>query len=466
MEGNFSLLDGFEVLRTLDFGQTSKVKIVRDPLTNENYAAKILRPKDNFIPQTLQNSMQAEFQILSIISHPNIARVLNYNTNGIYQSKKKPPYQCTYILMELYPYGNLFNLISQETLPIQVIRMYFIDILNGLSTCHISGIAHRDIKPENLLFDKNCNIIIADFGLAGLLQGRNGDGFMRTTVGTYLYMAPEVLLGLPFDGQKADIFSLGVTLFIMYSRFPPFYKADIIDRFYKSFVYDNEKFWEYVSSRHLQGFYSLEFIDLINKMLIHDPKKRITIDEIRVHPWINGPVSNIVDVADGIKMAIDSIRIKAENAMNRPNNGNVAFREGRYYRCEVDDSSSLSFEILSRDCVFKDYYEEAEVFRYGSVVLGIPPKDIYTILYNELCSNNAEIVVSENFNDIIAVNYSGYGDTKFKVRVYKKKDGLKVLDFGLIEGSNFDLMVIVKSIANKMLEFQNYVNQDENLANS
>lgn len=466
MEGNFSLLDGFEVLRTLDFGLTSKVKIVRDPSTMQSYAAKILRPKDNVIPQTFQNSMHKEFQILSVISHPNIARVLNYNTNGIYQSKKKLTYQCTYILMELYPYGNLFNLISQEALPVQVIRMYFIDILNGLSACHASGIAHRDIKPENLLFDKDCNIIIADFGFAGLLQGRNNDGFMRTSVGTYLYMAPEVLIGLPFSGEKADIFSLGVTLFIMYSRFPPFYKADTIDRFYKSFINDNERFWEHVSSRHARGFYTREFIDLINKMLIHDPNRRITIDEIRCHPWLAGPASNIVDVADGIKRAIDLIRIKAETAMNRPNNGNVTFREGRYYRCDADDSSSLSFEILSRDCNFKDFYEEAEAFRYGSVVLGISPKDIYAILYNELCSNNAEITVSENFNDIIAVNYAGYGDTKFRVRVYKKHDGLKVLDFGLIEGSNFDLMVIVKSIATKMLEFQNYVNQDENIANS
>ncbi|OMJ87412.1 hypothetical protein SteCoe_10921 [Stentor coeruleus] len=464
MEGTFSLLDGFEVLRTLDFGQTSKVKIVRDASTKQNYAAKILRPKDNIIPQTFQNSMQTEFQILSVISHPSIARVLNYNTNGIYQSKKKPTYQCIYILMELYPYGNLFNLISQDALSMQVIRMYFIDILNGLSACHTLGIAHRDIKPENLLFDKNCNIIIADFGLAGISQGRNDDGFMRTR--SSFYMAPEVLLGLPFNGQKADIFSLGVTLFVMYSRFPPFYKADTIDRFYKSFINDNDKFWEYVSSRHHPGFYTHEFIDLINKMLIHDPNRRITIDEIREHPWFSGPMSNIADVAESIKKAINLIRIKAETAMNRPNNGNVTFREGRYYRCEADDSSSLSFEILSRDCAFKDFYEEAEVFRYGSVVLGISLKDIYAILYNELCSNNAEIIVNENFNDIIAVNYSGYGDTKFRIRVYKKKDGLKVLDFALIEGSNFDLMVIVNSIASKMLEFQNYVNQDENIANS
>lgn len=72
-------------------------------------------------------------------------------------------------------------------------------ILNGLDHCHVSGIAHRDLKPENLLLDKDYKIKIADFGFAGPINGRSGNGYSTTSLGTLNYMAPEIILKQPYN---------------------------------------------------------------------------------------------------------------------------------------------------------------------------------------------------------------------------------------------------------------------------
>ena len=67
-------------------------------------------------------------------------------------------------------------------------------LLNGLAYCHKNGITHRDLKPENILIDSDYNIKIADFGLAGPIDGRDGSGYLKTVLGSVMYMAPEVIL--------------------------------------------------------------------------------------------------------------------------------------------------------------------------------------------------------------------------------------------------------------------------------
>jgi 5'-AMP-activated protein kinase, catalytic alpha subunit len=92
----------------------------------------------------------------------------------------------------------------------------------GLEHAHNNGIAHRDMKPENILLDSQFTLKLADFGLQGPMEGRDGSGILQTRVGSSSYMAPEVNLRMDYRGDTADIFSCGVILFIMVSKSPPF----------------------------------------------------------------------------------------------------------------------------------------------------------------------------------------------------------------------------------------------------
>jgi 5'-AMP-activated protein kinase catalytic alpha subunit len=78
------------------------------------------------------------------------------------------------------------------------------------------------LKLENVLLTEEKVLKICDFGFAAPFEGRDGSGLMRTFVGTYQYMAPELYLGLPYDGKKADVFSCGIMLYIMVIGRPPF----------------------------------------------------------------------------------------------------------------------------------------------------------------------------------------------------------------------------------------------------
>lgn len=75
------------------------------------------------------------------------------------------------------------------------------------------------------MLDQRWELKIIDFGLAAPTQGKNGSGLLNTTLGTYGYMAPEQHLGRAYEGAKVDIFALGVILFVMFSKHPPFNAA-------------------------------------------------------------------------------------------------------------------------------------------------------------------------------------------------------------------------------------------------
>lgn len=97
--------------------------------------------------------------------------------------------------------------------------------------------AHRDIKLENMLLGADYNLKVADFGLAGPMGGRFGEGVLKTHVGTEGSQAPEILAGESYKGNEVDLFALGVSLFTMVVGFPPFNEADIRgDLFYKGLI--------------------------------------------------------------------------------------------------------------------------------------------------------------------------------------------------------------------------------------
>ena len=130
------------------------------------------------------------------------------------------------MVLELVSGGELFDFVALGgKLSEAQARYFFKEMLSGLDYMHRKGIAHRDLKPENILLDKNFVLKITDFGFCGPNAGRDGSGLLQTQLGTSSYMAPEIHMGKPYKGSQADIFSLGIILFVILTQRPPFESA-------------------------------------------------------------------------------------------------------------------------------------------------------------------------------------------------------------------------------------------------
>ena len=155
--------------------------------------------------------LMKEVSILKLLDHPNIIKVYE-----VYQSKYK-----LFIITELCTGGELFDRIKEmQSFTENQAAKYLLDIVSAVMHCHKRGIVHRDLKPENLLFenkDPDAKLKLIDFGTSQFFDKNRK---MKKLIGTYYYMAPEVING-GYD-QKCDVWSLGIILFIMLSGFPPF----------------------------------------------------------------------------------------------------------------------------------------------------------------------------------------------------------------------------------------------------
>jgi len=242
--------------------------------------------------------VEKELDILSSLKHPNIVKLIEIRENEDYIKKNGSSYKVLAIILELVVGGDLFEYIAiTGRFCEEVARTYFKMLIETLEYCHSQGIAHRDLKPENVLLDDEFNIKLTDFGLSTFLCGRDNDNKLYSCNGTELYMAPEMHVGEAYSGASIDIFACGVILFVMISGHPPFCKADPrCDGFYKCFcIEENDKFWirheQNKPKQPNQDFYSTEFKNLINGMINPDSSERLTLAQVRDHPWYNGPTT-------------------------------------------------------------------------------------------------------------------------------------------------------------------------------
>lgn len=211
----------------------------------------------------MAEKVRREINILKMCTHPHIIR--------LYEVIDTPT--DIFVVMEYVPGGELFDyIISRGRLPPDEARHFFHQIISGIEYCHFHKIVHRDLKPENLLLDGDNNIKLADFGLSNV--SHDGD-FLRTSCGSPNYAAPEVISGNLYAGAEVDIWSCGVILYALLCGTLPFDDESIPNLFKKI------KSGMYSLPTHL----SQSSRDLILRMLVVDPMKRITIKDVRKHQW-------------------------------------------------------------------------------------------------------------------------------------------------------------------------------------
>ena len=142
---------------------------------------------------------------------------------------------------------------------------------------HAHRVIHRDLKIGNIFIGENMDVKIGDFGLATKLDF---DGEKKRTIcGTPNYIAPEVLEGKSGHSYEVDIWSLGVILYTLIIGKPPFETQDVKTT-YRRIRMNSYNFPDHVPISDMAR-------DLIKKILVIDPKQRLTLDEVASHPWLN-----------------------------------------------------------------------------------------------------------------------------------------------------------------------------------
>jgi 5'-AMP-activated protein kinase, catalytic alpha subunit len=262
MENAPVVLGPYKLGKTLGIGAFGKVKLGVHTITGQKVAVKILN-KHKIKHLEMAEKVKREINILKLCTHPHIIR--------LYEVIDTP--SDIFVIMEYVPEGELFDyIVSRGRLPADEARQFFQQIVSGIEYCHYHRIVHRDLKPENLLLDADKNIKIADFGLSNVAH--DGD-FLRTSCGSPNYAAPEVISGNLYAGPEVDVWSCGVILYALLCGTLPFDDESIPNLFKKI------KSGMYSLPSHLSQLSR----DLILRMLVVDPMKRITISDIRQHAW-------------------------------------------------------------------------------------------------------------------------------------------------------------------------------------
>ncbi|KAK2821123.1 hypothetical protein Q7C36_020466 [Tachysurus vachellii] len=251
----------YDFLETLGKGTYGKVKKAVDR-TGKLVAIKSIR-KENIKDEQDLIHIRREIEIMSSLNHPYIITIYE-----VFENKDK-----IVIVMEYASKGDLFDYICERHISEREARHTFRQIVSAVHYCHQNGIVHRDLKLENILLDANGDVKIADFGLSNLYRR---DEYLQTYCGSPLYASPEIVNGRPYKGPEVDSWSLGVLLYALVHEAMPFDGQD-----YKTLVRQISR------GDYRKPTKRSDACGLIRWMLMVNPDRRATLEEIAGHWWVN-----------------------------------------------------------------------------------------------------------------------------------------------------------------------------------
>ena len=263
-------LSNYEIGRTLGKGAYAIVKVCTNKITKEKYAVKIYE-KSKLNDGSKKKCVSREIEILKRINHNNIAKLYDVITTD----KQILILQELVIGISLREYYNneIRNQKGISEHKSNIFKKIFKQIFDAMNYIHKKNIAHRDIKLENILMTKNYEIKIIDFGF-GMYNPENK--LQNFFCGTPNYMAPEIAFKRPYNGQKADLWSLGVLVYKLFCADFPF-KGKNEKELYKSI--ERGKF--------RVANYTPEYVKkIIVGMIVLNPNKRMSCESVLKSEWL------------------------------------------------------------------------------------------------------------------------------------------------------------------------------------
>ncbi|HSY95942.1 MAG TPA: HEAT repeat domain-containing protein [Steroidobacteraceae bacterium] len=257
----------YKYIEKIGKGAFGTVLLMEDTVVEERLILKFLNPNVSADEEMMKRFVH-ELRYSRKITHKNVIRIYDFlYIRGNYA-----------ISMEYFPSHTLGGeIVNEKPVALKRAVKFGIDIATGMAVAHQAGIVHRDLKPANILIDNDGLLKIVDFGVAAAQT--QGDTQLTKTgyvIGSPKYMAPEQILGKKVD-ERADIYSLGVILYEMFSGVPPYSRGDHMSVMYQ----------------HVQGKarppidinkdLPLELNNLVMKCMSLDKAKRAqSMDELRV----------------------------------------------------------------------------------------------------------------------------------------------------------------------------------------
>ena len=270
----------YKILDKLGSGSFGKVFLAQNKYTKEKVAMKEIKKANKDLLS--DGEIKDEIDILKSLDHPDIVRIIeSFNTKESYV-----------LVTEYCEGGELYDQVRNQLSETQI-AVIFKQLLSGLAYLHSHNIVHRDLKLENILIQEIekskttgedlFNIKIIDFGTARIFDNKKKP---QSIVGSSYYIAPEVLNQK--YGKECDLWSVGVILYMFIVGHAPFDGCDdeeITGNIQKGIYKKDDKRWKKASR---------EVKDLIQKLLIYNPQKRLTALQALRHPWFKITDSDIL----------------------------------------------------------------------------------------------------------------------------------------------------------------------------
>ncbi|KAF1758231.1 hypothetical protein GCK72_014689 [Caenorhabditis remanei] len=364
----YEVLQGFYAVHDeLGSGGFGKVRLATHLLTNQKVAIKIIDKKQlgHDLPR-----VQTEMDALRNLSHQNICRLYHY-----IETEDK-----FFIIMEYCSGGEMFDyIVRKERLEESEARHFFRQLVSAIAFVHSQGYAHRDLKPENLLLTEDLHLKLIDFGLCAKTEkGRIDKHHLDTCCGSPAYAAPELIQGLPYKGNEADVWSMGILLYTLLVGALPF-EDDNMQIMYKK----------------IQSgcFYEPDFLSPLSRQLLRSmlqvvPERRISIKKLLEHDWLN------LKYTQPVKWNT----IYDKNFIDR----DVARVMSKYYGLETTDQMIEKIKEWNFDYMTSTYYALLHRKRnYQEIVLPMtrnPNNTAPVNVQNILCSPTIHASLDNNLD--------------------------------------------------------------------
>lgn len=396
--GNFK--EFFKFGRKLGQGQFGTTFLCVEKGTGKEYACKSIAKRKLITDEDVED-VRREVQIMHhLAGHPNVVSIKGAFEDAV----------AVHVVMELCAGGELFDRIIQrghytERKAAELTRT----IVGVVEACHSLGVMHRDLKPENFLFisqDEDSLLKTIDFGLSVFFKP--GEKF-SDVVGSPYYVAPEVLRKR--YGPEADVWSVGVILYILLSGVPPFW-AESEQGIFEQVLHGDLDFssdpWPNISESAK---------DLVRKMLVRDPRRRLTAHEVLCHPWVqvdgvapdkpldSAVLSRLKQFSAMNKLKKMALRVIAESLSEEE----IAGLREMFKMIDADNSGQITFEEL-----------KAGLKRVGA---NLKESEIYDLMQAADVDNSGTIDYGEFIAATMHLNKIEREDHLFAAFSYFDKDG-------------------------------------------